>query len=395
MVWLLGPDNLTNREDEDIQPKIYEVMMPEPVQPDDHIQSDDDTDLSVAEGVDDDTEKESTSKGPYTIRSYGADYTVDSLVKRMDTGAFIIPEFQRRFIWSLTHASRFIESLLMGLPVPGIFLYKRPEDGKQLVIDGQQRLKTLQGFYGGLFRDRKFRLAGVREPWNGLTYEELDTDDQLRLDDSIVHAVIFNQESPEDSINSIHFVFERINSGGIRLSAQEIRNCIAEGSFTDLTNRLNEHVSWRNIYGKPSARAKDQELITRVLAFLERPNDYERPMAVFLTKFTEAMNNETPEKLDSLRRSFEDASDLCWEALNGGAFRPVRALNAAVLESVMSEVARRLRQSTPVPSAISVKEAYDNLISSDEYRSGWERATADEENVKTRIELARLAFSNL
>ena len=369
--------------------------MTEPVELNDHIRSDDETELSVTEGVDDDTEQESTSKGPYTIRSYGADYTVDSLVKRMNTGAFIVPEFQRRFVWSLTHASRFIESLLMGLPVPGIFLYKRPEDGRQLVIDGQQRLKTLQSFYSGLLRERKFRLAGVREPWNGLTYDELDPDDQLRLDDSIVHAVIFNQESPEDSIDSIHFVFERINSGGIRLSAQEIRNCIAEGRFTDLTKELNENESWRNIYGKPSPRAKDQELITRVLAFLDRPDEYERPMAAFLTRFTKDMNDETPEKLDSLRKSFEDASELCWQALNGEAFRPVRSLNAAVLESVMSELARRLQKSSPAPTAEAIKAAYDNLLSSTEYRSGWEKATADEENVKTRMKLAHLAFSSL
>jgi len=370
-------------------------MMTDPGQLDDDIMSESEANIPFPDEIDDDTEQESTSKEPYSIRSYGADYTVDSLVKRMNTGTFIVPPFQRRFVWSLTHASRFIESLLMGLPVPGIFLHKRHEDGKQLVIDGQQRLKTLQGFYGGLFNGRKFRLAGVRDPWKGLTYDELDADDQLRLDDSIVHAVIFNQENPRDSIDSIHFVFERINSGGIRLSGQEIRNCIAEGPFTILTSELNGNENWRKIYGKPSTRAKDQELITRVLAFMERPDEYERPMAAFLTKFTRDMNCESSQKLESLRKSFEDTSALCWNALNGEAFRPVRAINAAVLESVMSALARRLRESAPPPAIEAVKEAYDDLLSSDQYRSGWERATADEENVKIRVKHARHAFSSL
>ncbi len=369
--------------------------MNDPGQLDYDVTLESEADIPFSDEIDDDTEQESTSEEPYSIRSYGADYTVDSLVKRMNSGAFIVPPFQRRFIWSLTHASRFIESLLMGLPVPGIFLYKRHEDGKQLVIDGQQRLKTLQGFYGGLFRERKFRLGGVREPWNGLTYDELDADDQLRLDDSIMHAVIFNQESPRDSIDSIHFVFERINSGGIRLSAQEVRNCIAEGPFTILTNELNGNENWRKIYGKPSTRAKDQELITRVLAFLERPDEYERPMAAFLTKFTRDMNCESSQKLESLRKSFEDASALCWNALNGEAFRPVRAINAAVLESVMSELARRLQEAGPPPAVSAVKAAYHDLLSSDQYRSGWERATADEENVRIRVKQARQAFSSL
>ncbi|MCY4150664.1 MAG: DUF262 domain-containing protein [Aestuariivita sp.] len=352
-------------------------------------------DISSWEGIDDDTELESTLKEPYSIRSYGADYTVDSLVKRMDTEAFIVPSFQRRFVWNLTHSSRFIESLLMGLPVPGIFLYKRPEDGRQLVIDGQQRLKTLQGFYQEMFKEKKFRLAGVREPWNGLTYHELDFDDQLRLDDSIVHAVIFSQESPKDSIDSIHFVFERINSGGARLSAQEIRNCIAEGPFTALTDELNRNNDWRNIYGNPSARAKDQELITRVLAFFERPDDYKRPMATFLTKFTQDMNSEPTQKLQFLKATFEEVCSLSWEALKNRAFRPVRTINAAVLESVMSALARRLQDAGPPPKAHAVAKAYKELLSSDRYRSGWESGTADEEKVRIRVELARDAFSSL
>ena len=361
----------------------------------DHVPSEDDEELSLSEGVEDDTEGESTSKASYSIRSYGADYTVDSLVKRMDTGAFIVPEFQRRFIWSRTHASRFIESLLMGLPVPGIFLYKRPQDGRHLVIDGQQRLKTLQSFYKGIFREAKFRLIGVREPWGGQTYDDLDPDDQLRLDDSIVHAIIFSQENPKDTIDSIHFVFERINSGGIRLSAQEIRNCIAEGEFTKLTTELNRYESWRHIYGSPSPRSKDQELITRVLAFLERGNKYERPMATFLTNFTKDMNDAAPQKLATLKRSFEATSDLCWEALNGSAFRPVRALNAAVLESVMSALANRLRKRGPPPSSLVVKSAYEDLLASDKFRAGWERATADEEVVRIRLREARKAFLSL
>lgn len=369
--------------------------MTDPKPMNDQVPSEDEESLSSAEGIEDDTESESTSKASYSIRSYGADYTVDSLVKRMDTGAFIVPDFQRRFLWSRTHASRFMESLLMGLPVPGIFLYKRPQDGRHLVIDGQQRLKTLHSFYKGIFRESKFRLTGVREPWNGQTYDELDSDDQLRLDDSIVHAVIFSQESPKDTIDSIHFVFERINSGGIRLSAQEIRNCIAEGDFTKLTDQLNQHVNWRRIYGPPSLRSKDQELITRVLAFLERGDQYERPMATFLTNFTKDMNEAPPQKLASLKRIFEETSDLCWNALSSSAFRPIRALNAAVLESVMSALARRLRKKGPPPSSTVVKNAYETLLASDKFRAGWERATADQEVVKVRIREARKAFSTL
>ncbi len=351
--------------------------------------------FSEAELIDDDSELESSLKKSNTIHSYGADYTVETLVKRMHNGSFIIPTFQRKFIWSKTHASRFIESLLMRLPVPGLFLCKRSEDGRVLVVDGQQRLRTLHGFYTGIFRDSEFRLAGVRDPWNGLTYEELNPGDQLQLDDSIVHSIIFSQESASDAIDSIQFVFERINSGGIRLSPQEIRNCIAEGEFTDFTAKLNENQNWRHIYGKKSLRAKDQELITRVLAFLEKGENYESPMATFLTEFAFEMNSAKPKKFKILRKTFEKTAELCWEALGPEGFRPVRALNAAVLDAVMSELARCLLRKAEVPTPEAVKRAYEDLIKSEEFRGGWEKATAVEANVKKRIAAARNAFAGI
>src|SRR3989304_6490807 len=82
----------------------------------------------------------------YSITSYGADFDVDGLVKRIDRDDIFVPPFQRGYVWNINQASRFIESLLLGLPVPGIFLSK-DDDRKLLVIDGQQRLVTLARFY--------------------------------------------------------------------------------------------------------------------------------------------------------------------------------------------------------------------------------------------------------
>ena len=105
--------------------------------------SKDDYELALEDGVEDDSLLEEAGVRKFTINSYGADYTVDSLVKRMRGGAFKVPDFQRRFVWSAKHSSKFIESLLMGLPVPGVFLYKEAGTNEHLVIDGQQRLRTL------------------------------------------------------------------------------------------------------------------------------------------------------------------------------------------------------------------------------------------------------------
>ena len=146
-----------------------------------------------SDSVDDDTEEDEERKITYSISSYGADYTADSIVKRLNDGAFYVPEFQRSYVWTRPQASRFIESLLLGLPVPGVFLAKEEETNKHLVIDGQQRLKSLQFFYRGYFRDNKFSLQKVDERWNGKSIDDLHEMDRLRLDDSIIHCTIFKQ----------------------------------------------------------------------------------------------------------------------------------------------------------------------------------------------------------
>lgn len=199
----------------------------------------------------------------YSITSYGADYPVDGLVKRIESGDIFVPEFQRRYVWNIKQASRFIESLLLGLPVPGIFLAKEGDTQKLLVIDGQQRLLSLKFFYEGIFEptNRAFKLGNVQAHLDELTYKTLRDDDRRRLDDSILHATIVRQEQPSEDNSSIYHIFERLNTGGSLLQPQEIRACIYHGPFVALLKDLNEHAPWRHVYGTVSRRMRDQELI--------------------------------------------------------------------------------------------------------------------------------------
>ena len=142
----------------------------------------------------------------YSITSYGADYPVDSLVKRTNSEDIIVPTFehheqlsndldafQREYVWTRVKADRFIESLLLGLPVPGIFLVKEPS-GRFLVLDGHQRLFTLRAFCDGVIHGKEYRLEGVQERFKGKTYRELDVEDRRRIDDSIIHATVVRQD---------------------------------------------------------------------------------------------------------------------------------------------------------------------------------------------------------
>jgi hypothetical protein len=342
----------------------------------------------------DDAEQEDHGTKPFTISSYGADYTVDSLVKRVETGSFFVPPFQRSLVWNTKQASRFIESLLMGLPVPGIFVFREAQTNRHLIVDGQQRLRTLHSFYTGVFRGEEFRLLDVRKPWLGKTCKELDNHDKLRLDDSIIHTTIFRQEEPENNIDSIYEVFERINSGGIKLSEQEIRVCVNFGSFTDLLRTLNEHPKWRELYGTKSVRLKDQELILRFLALTFDFGNYSRPMRAFLNRFMENHKALPSATAQAYTSKFTNAIEYIADVLGRRAFRPERSLHTAVYDATMAGLSERLEAGVITDRAGFVA-AYDSLLADQDFKDAYTRSTADEEKVRLRIKLAKSAFANV
>jgi hypothetical protein len=281
----------------------------------------------------------------------------------------------------------------MGLPVPGIFLYKEANTNVHLVIDGQQRLQTLQMFYDRSFKDRAFRLDGVRDPWAGKTYDELDPADVLKLDDSIIHATIFKQDSPYDVLDSIYYVFERINSGGVRLSPQEIRNCIIPGPFIDLVRRLNQNAAWRRVFGPVNNRSKDEEFIVRFFALHVDGSIYKAPMNQFLNDFSNRMNQVPAARLGELESIFVRTIAVVLDHIER-PFRRDRALNAAVFDSVMAGIAHRVSTSAPV-DGVRLAAAYRTLLNDDAYRAAVSRATAREENVRTRLDAAIRAFATV
>lgn len=327
---------------------------------------------------------------PYTyqITSYGADYTVDSLVQRLDREDIIIPEFQRRFVWDRKRASRFVESLLLGLPVPGIFLYREPDTNRLVVIDGQQRLKSLAYFYINRWENgSEFRLTGVQEQFDGLAYEELDDASRRRLDDSIVHATIVNQDKPSDDNSSIYFIFERLNTGGVVLSSQEIRACIYHGAFNRFLYQINQHGAWRELYGVESSRRKDEELILRFLALRFPDQEYTKPMHLYLNRYMAVHRTLNDEQLHKFEKSFRDATSIIAARVGRSAFRPAGRLNSAVAESIMVGVSVALDHA-PDRYFDDLPDKIAQLWQLEEYRAVCLSSTTDEESVSTRLKLA-------
>jgi hypothetical protein len=295
-------------------------------------------------------------------------------------------------VWTLQQASRFVESLLLGLPVPGVFL-SRDEESRHLVIDGQQRLKSLLYFIQGIFRPsgREFALSGLESRFNGSTYKSLDSEDKRRLNDSIIHATVLRQDHPDDGNSSIYFVFERLNTGGLQLQPQEIRTALYHGPFNNLLHQLNTNQDWRSLFGPVHSRRRDQELILRFLAFYFESECYEKPLKKFLNTFMGANRYLKVYSAEVISSIFEDTVVTINRNIGSKALKPKRALNAAIVDSLMVGVARNLRQGQLDPNQLA--DQYERLRKSKDYQSFTETATTDEETVRQRLALAIDAFS--
>jgi len=348
--------------------------------------------------VDDASLDDASVPHTYNITSYGADFDVDGLVKRVRNDHIFIPRFQRDYVWTLRDASRLIESLLLGLPVPGIFLAKEAESQRMLVIDGQQRLKTLRFFFDGVFNpkphqrtQRVFKLTNVQPQFEGKTFDELDERDRVRLSDTIIHATIIKQESPAGDDTSVYHVFERLNTGGRKLMPQEIRAAIFQGNLIGLLGELNQINEWRTIFGLESNRMKDQELILRFMAMYEGAANYEKPMSEFLTRFAKIHRDLTNTQIETFRGVFVQTIRVVAAAIGQPAFRPERALNAAVFDSVMVALAERLDRSSSIDLP-AVAKAYEALLSDPDYKRATSESTSDTSNVALRLARARAFF---
>lgn len=339
----------------------------------------------------------------FDLTFYGADYPVDGLVKRLEKQDIVIPSFdpsndlatdveafQRKFVWTKVQCDRFIESLLLGFPVPGIFLVKQ-DNKRLLVLDGQQRLLTLAAFYRGVLNKKEFALEHVQLQYRGMTYESMDEQSRRTLDDAIIHATVIRKTKNAQDLASVYSLFERLNSGGTQLSPHEIRIALAPGKLMHLIRDLNRHPAWRSVYGTPSKTLKDQELILRFVALKFWLDHYKSPMKEFLTLYAQENAQLEKQTDNEITKAFTSAIDLLYSAVGKKAFRLKTAFNAAIFDSVMVGLARRLEREEPVDEK-QLAEAYAALLGNADYVAAVSKATAREDQVTTRIKLATAAF---
>jgi uncharacterized protein with ParB-like and HNH nuclease domain len=320
----------------------------------------------------------------YSMTSWGADYALETLVSRLQKDIIFVPPFQRGYVWKLPQASKFIESLLLGLPVPGVFLYKEETSGRLLIVDGQQRLQTIRMFFEGMFNGREFALTKVSSHFDGKTYNTLTEEERNNLNDTIIHSTIVRQDAPKGDNSSVYQIFERLNTGGTQLAPQEIRSCIFYGEFSEFLGELNEIQDWRDIFGAKSSRMKDQELILRFLAFRFDQASYARPLNKFLNDFMEKHREDTQTELLKFREAFFEAILLFSKGLGSKAFRPRSSLNAAVFDSMMVGLSQAIACRNDLTPEF-VARGQESLFADEEYLDACSKATGDASSIEIRF----------
>jgi hypothetical protein len=231
------------------------------------------------------------------------EYSVELLAQKVRDEEYVVPNYQREFTWEDRRKSRFIESLIMGLPIPFIFFWEMP-DGRLEIVDGSQRLRTIEEFIYRGFRlgelDPLTRLSGFR-------FDDLPESRQRKLKNRSVRGIVLNEHADEAARLDM---FERINTGSKIANNAEIRRGALAGPFLDLVTELSDTPLLAELAPMPIKARRErgyEELVTRLFAYGDGLENYRDRPSDFLFNYSKKMNegfSKDPALADSYRQRF-------------------------------------------------------------------------------------------
>ena len=325
----------------------------------------------------------------YYYGSFALDFPLEVLYDKMKSGEIMHPEFQRKFVWEWKRSSKLLESIMLKLPIPQLFFYA-DKRGKYLVIDGWQRLKTIHAFMSGTYKDNKGKertaaIIGINKesPLYQKKFTELSDVEKSDFKRYVIRSVIITPSKDEDDSDSMQEIFARLNTGGLSLQDQEIRNCTCAGPLNDLLITLNKYHSWRQILGKEieDKRMKDVGLVLRCIALHDKYDNYAKPMQKFLTTY---MKQKDLANIKVVEKYFKTTCDLILEKLGPKPFNPKHGVNPSMLDSIFYAFAKHYRD--PCPKDITVR--FQRLSKNKAYLQSINNATTDKKVIQTRFKLA-------
>lgn len=242
------------------------------------------------------------------IDFYITEYNVEALAQKVRAGEYVVPAYQREFTWDPARKSRFIESVVMGLPIPFLFFWEMP-DGRLEIVDGSQRLRTLEQFLDGDLRltelDQLSRLEGLR-------FSDLPASRQRKIKNRSIRGIILGEHADEAARLDL---FDRINTGSLTANKAEIRRGALAGPFLSLVIDLSQDAQFEEL-APMSSEAKrlrgHEELVTRFFAYGDGLDGYRDRPSDFIFDYSRRMNDRfsaDPGLAESYRLRFRTRMD--------------------------------------------------------------------------------------
>ncbi len=355
----------------------------------------------------------------YDITTSPNDFNVLTICSFLDSGAICIPGFQRNFVWDIGRASRLIESLILGLPVPQIFLYEQDRD-RFVVIDGQQRLLSIYYFSKNRF-PRKDKLAEIRRILNenGAIPGDVLGDDRLfhdfalqlprhsprRTDDLAgliyptlgvfksdldlrpIRNMVVKQNVPGNGDAAIFEIFARLNSGGVHLKPQEIRASMYHSNFYTMLSNINAgEGKWRRLLQmeEPDLHLRDIEFLLRGFAMLADYTEYTPSMTRFLNRFSRKSTGNSDAMNSYLKELFASFLGAC-QSLPEDAFIRNNRFSVALYEAIFAASLRNAFAERRLANGSLAPEEILNLANDEEFKKASMNGTMQKSNVELRL----------
>ncbi len=240
------------------------------------------------------------------IDFYLTEYSIELLASKMRDGEFVVPKYQRKYIWESWRKWRFIESILMGLPIPFLFFWECPETGKLEIVDGSQRLRTIEEF---LHREMALGKLEKLSRVSGFKFADLPESRQRKMKNRSIRGVVLSEHADEEARLDM---FDRINTGSKIANKAEIRRGTLPGKFLDLVISLAEDPVFVSLAPMSSdsvdVRVRE-ELVTRFFAFGDGLKGYKDDVAQFVFSYSKKMNahfEKDSKAVESYRKRFID-----------------------------------------------------------------------------------------
>ena len=239
------------------------------------------------------------------IFSSPSDPDIETLVRRIKDNEIVLrPKFQRTAVWNTKLKSRLVESLLLNLPVPPVFLAE-DEDSTKVVVDGQQRLRAVDDFYRERFSLDSLELL---KDLNGKSFTHLESKLQRRFLNRVIRVLTIPYR---ESFDVRYLIFERLNTNTVPLNDQEIRNATLFGGFNELLDKLVNQKNFLEMLHlkKPDDRLRHHELVLRFFAAKYEFSEYSTPLKLFLSDYMRDNRKLSVESAESLEKTFSRACE--------------------------------------------------------------------------------------